>query len=64
MNVAGRAALEIKFSAQKKKEKPNNVTMSIMTDVNWTYCVIILQYMQISSQYTVQLKLLYHKTKP
>ena len=63
MNVAGRAALEIKFSAHTQK-KPNNVTMSRMTDVNWTYFVIILQYMQISSQYTVQLKLLYLKTKP
>ena len=38
--------------------------MSRMTDVNWTYFVIILQYMQISSQYIVQLKLLYLKTKP
>ena len=63
MNVAGRAALEIKFSAQEKK-KNNNVTMSRMTDVNWTYFVIILQYMQISSKYIVQLKLLYLKTKP
>ena len=33
-----------------------------MTDVNWTYCVIILQYIQISSHYTVHLKLLYLKT--